>query len=114
MKNLLLGFLIIGVMGLALWTYSENYVTKQSLDEIVQLNKNIAKARSRLRVLNAEWAYLNRPERLSKLVNANFDELKLLELTSKHFAGLEQIPFRSPGIEPMVGEAVFNNTIDVP
>jgi hypothetical protein len=65
-------------------------------------------------VLNAEWAYLNRPERLSKLVNANFDELKLLELTSKHFAGLEQIPFRSPGIEPMVDEAEFNNTIDVP
>ena len=88
--------------------------SKQSLDEIVELNKNIAKARSRLRVLNAEWAYLNRPERLSKLVNANFDELKLLELTSKHFAGLEQIPFRSPGIEPMVDEAEFNNKIDVP
>ena len=33
---------------------------------------------------------------------------------SKHFAGLEQIPFRSPGIEPMVDEAEFNNTIDVP
>ena len=40
MKNLLLGLLIAGVMGLAVWTYSENYGTKQTLDEIVQLINN--------------------------------------------------------------------------
>jgi hypothetical protein len=114
MKNLLLGLLVAGVMGLAVWTYSENYATKQTLDGIVQLNKNIATARSKLRVLNAEWAYLNRPERLSKLVNANFDELELLELTSKHFVGLEKIPYRILGSELMVDEIKFNTRTKTP
>lgn len=94
MKNLLLGFLVVGVMALALWAYTENYTTKQKLDEIVRLNKKITESRSRLRALNAEWAYLNRPERLAHLVNLNFDELELLILTSNHFAQLGKIPYR--------------------
>ena len=93
MKNLFLGFLVFGVMGLALWAYTENYTTKQKLDEIVRLTEKITEARSRLRALNAEWAYLNRPERLAYLVNLNFDELKLLILTSNHFAQLGKIPY---------------------
>ena len=92
MKNLFLGCLVVTVMGLAFWAYTENYATKGSLDKIAQLNKDIGLAHSRLRVLNAEWAYLNRPERLLQLVNANFDDLRLLQLTADHFARLEQHP----------------------
>ena len=82
------------VMALAFWGYTENYTTKNTLDNITQLNEDIGLANSRLRVLRAEWAYLNRPERLLQLVNANFADLKLLQLTSDHFARLEQIPFQ--------------------
>jgi hypothetical protein len=101
MKNLLLGCLVLAVMGLAFWAYTENYATKGSLDEIAQLNEDIGLALSRLRVLNAEWAYLNRPERLLQLVNANFDDLRLLQLTSDHFARLEQIPYPGPDLGPI-------------
>jgi hypothetical protein len=52
-------------------------------------------------VLNAEWAYLNRPDRLLQLVNANFDDLRLLQLTSDHFARLEQIPYPGPDLGPI-------------
>ena len=79
MKNLFLGCLVVTVMGLAFWAYTENYATKGSLDKIAQLNEDIGLAHSRLRILNAEWAYLNRPERLLQLVNANFDDLRLLQ-----------------------------------
>ena len=79
MKNLFLSCLVVGVMGLAFWAYTENYETKGKLDEVAQLSRDIAEAQSRLRALKAEWAYLNRPERLLQLVNANFDELKLLQ-----------------------------------
>lgn len=98
MKNLFLGCLVVTVMGLAFWGYTENYATKGSLDKIAQLNEEIGLAHSRLRVLNAEWAYLNRPERLLQLVNANFDDLRLLQLTSDHFARLEQIPYPGPDL----------------
>ena len=101
MKNLFLGCLVVTVMGLAFWAYTENYATKGSLDKIAQLNKDIGLAHSRLRVLNAEWAYLNRPERLLQLVNANFDDLRLLQLTSDHFARLEQIPYPGPDLGPI-------------
>ena len=93
MKNLFLGCLVLMVMALAFWGYTENYTTKNTLDNISQLNEDIGLANSRLRVLRAEWAYLNRPERLLQLVNANFSDLKLLQLTSDHFARLEQIPY---------------------
>ena len=93
MKNLFLGCLVVMVMALAFWGYTENYTTKNTLDNITQLNQDIGLANSRLRVLRAEWAYLNRPERLLQLVNANFPDLKLLELTSDHFARLEKIPY---------------------
>ena len=38
MKNLFLGCLVVTVMGLAFWAYTENYATKGSLDKIAQLN----------------------------------------------------------------------------
>ena len=101
MKNLFLSCLVVGVMGLAFWAYTENYETKGKLDEVAQLNRDIAEAQSRLRALKAEWAYLNRPERLLQLVNANFDELKLLQLTADHFARLEQIPYPGPDLGPI-------------
>lgn len=98
MKNLFLGCLVVMVMGLAFWGYTENYTTKSTLDDIIQLNSDIGLAHSRLRILSAEWAYLNRPARLLQLVNTNFDDLKLLQLTSDHFASLEQIPYPDPDL----------------
>jgi len=88
-------------MALAFWGYTENYTTKNTLDNIYKLNKDIGLAHSRLRVLRAEWAYLNRPGRLLQLVNANFEDLKLLQLTSDHFARLEQIPYPEPNLGPI-------------
>ena len=39
MKNLFLGCLVMIVMGLAFWGYTENYTTKNTLDDITELNK---------------------------------------------------------------------------
>ena len=101
MKNLFLGCLVVMVMALAFWGYTENYATKNTLDDITQLNKDIGLAHSRLRALKAEWAYLNRPERLLKLTNANFSNLKLLQLTSDHFVRLDQIPYPETDLGPI-------------
>ena len=53
MKNLFLGCLVVMVMGLAFWGYTENYTTKSTLDDIIQLNSDIGLAHSRLRILSA-------------------------------------------------------------
>ena len=47
-------------------------------------------------VLNAEWAYLNRPERLRELVDLKFDVLQLIPLTPSHFGDSEMIRYPIP------------------
>lgn len=114
MKNLFLGCLVVAVIGLAFWAYAENYATKGRLDEIGQLNDDIGLAHSRLRILNAEWAYLNRPKRLLQLVNANFDDLRLLQMTSDHFARLEQIPYRESDLGLIIAPTEVINRDTLP
>ncbi|MDD9724287.1 cell division protein FtsL [Roseovarius sp. SK2] len=95
------------VIGLAFWAYRENYETQaaQSRSEAVQ--QKIADQRQRLRVLNAEWAYLNRPDRLRDLVEINFDQLGLLPFQPYQFGKIDQVSY------PTEGELPISNVIDV-
>ncbi len=99
MKGVILSLVVAFVMVLAVWAYSENYTTQQSLDEVSALNRDIASAKARLRVLNAEWAWLNRPERLSELARINFEALELLHLNPNHFAKIDDIPMAPAGLQ---------------
>ena len=98
MKGFILGLLGLGVVGLAVWAYSENYATRSAVDQVADLNRDIANAKARLRILNAEWAWLNRPERLEELSRLNFTELQLLHLTPDHFATIGDLPLRDNGL----------------
>jgi hypothetical protein len=83
------------VMGLAYWAYNENYTTQASLKEVRTLHRQMGAAHERLNVLEAEWAYLNRPDRLRDLAELNFDRLGLLPLMPDAFGRIEQVPYPS-------------------
>ena len=71
---------------------------------------DLASARARLAVLRAEWAYLNRPDRLRELAELNFDPLALLPISPDQFGRTDQVDYPQP--EPMP-ELTINNPVDV-
>jgi hypothetical protein len=77
MRSLLYILTVLSVIGLAFWAYQENYRTQAEIDRTDKINADIGKARARLSVLRAEWAYLNRPDRLRDLTEVNFQRLGL-------------------------------------
>ena len=61
----------------ATWAYRVNYATQEAMGRLADLRQEIAAEREAIAVLNAEWAYLNRPDRLRALVAANAAALGL-------------------------------------
>ena len=98
MRSLVYALTVLGLVGLAWWAYRENYATQDALRRVEALQKRIAERQDRLAVLRAEWAYLNRPERLRDLVELNWDSLRLQPLAPEHFALPAQVAY--PRVDP--------------
>ncbi|MEO0764108.1 MAG: hypothetical protein AAFZ09_20275, partial [Pseudomonadota bacterium] len=90
-----LGFVVsvVAILGVAAWAYGVNYRTAETLREVDRLRAAIAQAREDVQVLEVEWAYLNRPERLAALVAGHGDALGLIALTPEQFGDVAAIPF---------------------
>ncbi|NCO85405.1 MAG: cell division protein FtsL [Rhodobacterales bacterium] len=101
MKGLIHVMAALAVMGLAFWAYQENYKTQQALREVRGLHAQIGAAHARLGVLRAEWAYLNRPDRLRDLAGLNFDRLGLLPLKPEGFGSIGAVAYPIPALLPI-------------
>ncbi len=93
MRALFYALAALGVIGLAYWAYNENYATQAALKRVEVLQREIASTREHLGVLRAEWAYLNRPDRLRELSDLNYKSLRLMPLAPDHFGDTKQVAF---------------------
>jgi hypothetical protein len=99
------------VLGLAFWAYRENYATQAALDRVGELEAAIAAEREALSVLRAEWAFLNRPDRLRDLADLNFDRLGLMPFLPEQFAAIDQVAY--PATESLLpGLGAIDGGID--
>jgi hypothetical protein len=97
----------VAVIGLGFWAYRENYATQESLRTIDALQDEIAGLRAALSVQRAEWAYLNRPDRLRELATLNFDRLGLLPLEPGQFGDASEVAY------PLPPELAISQPIDL-
>jgi len=86
----------MAVLALGFWAYREHYQTRDALRELTALQREIASLREALALQRAEWAYLNRPDRLRELSSLNFDRLGLLPLEPSQFGDVAAIAYPMP------------------
>ncbi len=109
MKGLIYVGLALVVMGLGFWAYRENYATQASLGDVRALRAEIASAEARLDRLAAEWAYLNRPDRLRDLAELNFGRLELLAMRPEAFASIDDVPMPSATLPAMASSFIVSS-----
>ena len=77
----------------ATWAYRVNYATQEAANRLADLKTEIAAEREALAVLRAEWAYLNRPDRLRALVDQNEAALGLVALDPDQFGEAAMVAY---------------------
>lgn len=108
-RGLLFVMSALAVMGLAFWAYQENYKTQTAQRGVRDLQEQIGAAHSRLGMLRAEWAYLNRPDRLRELAELNFDRLELLPLMPEAFGRIDQVAYPLPALLPITSPIALSS-----
>lgn len=98
-KSTLLWLLLAAFCGYSLFYTSQR--AHDSHEKLSRISQDVLKEEESLRVLHAEWSYLNQPARLEKLSK---EHLKLIPLKGRQFIRIEDIPLRS--LAPQVAEEV--------
>jgi hypothetical protein len=88
-------------IGSATLLFQSSQETRELEDRLASVNRAVAHEREAIRVLHAEWSYLNSPTRLQRLAE---HYLPLEPIEARHFAGIAEIPIRS---EILVARASF-------
>jgi hypothetical protein len=98
MRPVLYVLSFLALIALGFWAYRENYATQAALKEVQALQRQIVGLRESLSVQRAEWAYLNRPDRLRELATANFDRLGLLPMDPSQFGTAAEVAYPQVGL----------------
>lgn len=105
MRSLLLIVGVFMVMLFATWAYRVNNETRDAMGRVASLQREIRSERETIAVLEAEWAYLNRPDRLLALSEEHFTELRLMPLHPDHFSDPMKVAYPTPE-DPLLAELI--------
>lgn len=87
--NLKLLINMVCVAVLAIGLYLVKYSVQDVQRDVSTLKRDLASEKESLHLLNAEWAYLNRPERLRNLADRHLD---LVPLDSRQIDQVSVLP----------------------
>ena len=112
MRSLLLILGVFMVMVFATWAYRVNNDTRDAMGRVASLQREIRTERETIAVLEAEWAYLNRPDRLLALSEEHFTELRLMPLHPDHFSDPMKVAYPTPE-DPLLAELIEAAILEV-
>ena len=95
---------LVLLVAAATWAYRVNYATQATLDRVAALRHEIARLHEAVSVLEAEWAYLNRPDRLRAPAELPGPRLDLQPIAPEQFADPDEIPFPTAEVALPGGE----------
>lgn len=96
----IIGFGVLALLLFAVWAYLMSAKTRAAALELKGIESAILKEREAIQMLRAEWAYLNRPERLRHLVEMNFPSLGLMQISPANYGDPRDIPMPPKGEGP--------------
>ena len=85
MRSIIVVLCSICLIVVSVWAYNVNYKVRSTIKAVNYLSSEIEQKESRIKLLKAEWAYLNRPERLNRLITIHFSELGLIPLSHENY-----------------------------
>lgn len=105
-RSTILWFLIATCLGVALFMVKHEVQRRE--EQLAGLHRQILASQEAVHVLEAEWSYLNRPDRLEALVRRH---LNLVPLDTRRLGSVELLPMRLPAPAPGDGTAVVEATV---
>jgi hypothetical protein len=91
--------------------YQVKYQVQGMERDLAQMKRDVVRDRGEIQVLEAEWSYLNQPERLQDLANRY---LSLAPATTAQMAAIEDLPPRAAAPAPGVADAGSAATSNTP
>ena len=101
------------VVAFAYWAYQVNYTTQDAVRRVDDLHQRIALEREAIAMLEAEWAYLNRPDRLRLLAEQYFADLNLMPMTPLHFGDPSEVAYPPAPEEDRLAEEILNAVLEI-
>lgn len=92
MNRVMSGVLVLMLLGGFYGLYSLSLKVRQVQKEIELLESNTRAEREAIRVLEAEWAYLNRPEYIQTVLA----QLDLVPVVASQYAAFDILPYTIP------------------
>lgn len=97
---------MISIAVLAIGLYLVKYSVADVQRDVARLQTELADEKESLHLLNAEWAYLNRPDRLRKLADRHLD---LEPLDSRQIGEVSVLPVAATYDEAPTRNAMIRN-----
>lgn len=84
---------VLGLLGAAGWAYSIKYETLYYTEQVRKLEKQLARERDTIGVLEAEWQHMNNPVRLQHLADKH---LSMQPMQATQIIRPPELPLRQP------------------